>query len=271
MSIFAGPNIRFTSKFYVIHLVLCCSYLILRCFLWTEQQLAWLHQPTGFLGIALFPRELEIFLLLLVVLLSRYRKSPTIDHFLVSVVLFSKVYIITMLWNVDRQLMGWFLTVVFALFVLLKTPQYNGPTKVSVVDKGALEDVISDLRNHSKTSSGGTKSVLLEITAGWNDGSRSYGPTFAELSLRFSSDELRFLTVDVARWPTVATEYNINTSAYNSTQLPSYILFEQGKEIKRLPPMDKKTNLPVETSIRKEGIIQYFDLAKRLLDARKRD
>jgi hypothetical protein len=268
MAILTGPNVRFISSFYLINFSLVVVYFVLRCFVWTKQQLQWLYQPTGFLGVTLFPRELEVFLLLTVVLVSRYRKSPTVDHFLMSLVLFSKVYIITMLWNVDRQLMGWFCVVVFALFALLKTPRYNGPTKVTLMNKGQLEEAIADIARRKKTAAGGTRSILLEITAGWHTGSLCYAPTFAELSLRFSSDELSFASVDIARWPAIAATYNISRSAYSSTQLPSYIMIEQGKEVKRLPPMDKNGQ-PVETSIRKEGIIQYFDLAKRLLDARK--
>ena len=280
----SSVNQRFFSPFYLVHLFLVLVYLSLRCFVWSKAQLEWLYQPTGFLGVALFPREFEILLLLAIVLASRYRKSATIDHYLLSVTLFSKVYIMTMLWNVDRQLMGWFGVAVFTLFILFKAPKYSGPTKVTVLDKGTFQEMIVERpkisldKRRTTTTTGSSSSSnevsasstwLVEITANWHSGSTCYSPTFAELSLRFSSDELSFATIDVARWPTIAETNSINTSAYNSSQLPSYILFEHGKEVKRLPPMDKNGS-PVETFIEKEGIIQYFDLAKRLLDARNK-
>jgi hypothetical protein len=268
-------NGRFFSTYYIVHGFLILGYAILRCFVWSKKQLEWLYQPTGFLGVALFPRELEILLLLAIVLGSRYRKSATIDHFLLSTTLFIKVYIMTMLWKVDRQLMGWFGVIVFVIFIVLKSPKYNGPTKVAVLDKGTFQERIverpmfqMDPRRAKKNAGQVPSTWLVEITAGWHSGSTGYAPTFAELSLRFSSDEMSFATIDVARWPTIAETNNINTSSYNSSQLPCYILFENGLEVKRLPPMDDQ-NKPIDTFIQKEGIIQYFDLAKRLLDAKR--
>ena len=251
------------------------GYFMLRFFVWSKAQLQWLHQPTGFLGVALFPREIEILLLLAIVLASKYRKSATIDHFLLSVTLFSKVYILTMLWNVDRQLMGWFCVIIFLIFILLKTPRYTGPTKVTVLDKTKFQERVIerpmiqvDPRRVKNADSLAPLNWLVEITASWHTGSTCYAPTFAELSLRFSSEDLSFATIDVAKWPSIAESNNINTRAYKSFQFPCYILFENGKEVKRLPPMNED-NVPTEMFIQKEGIIQYFDLAKRLLDSRK--
>ena len=269
MPLLSGPNVRFLGHFYLIHIALVLLYLTFRCFVWSEMQLGYLRQSVGVFGIALFPRELEIFLLLTVVLVSKYRKSPTIDHFLMSCTLFSKVYLAAMLWNVDRQLMGWFTIIVFTLFALLKTPQYKGPTKVVVMDHGSLQETVIDASQSSSKNSSSKNAWLVEITAGWHTGSLCYAPTFAELSLRFSSDDMHFATVDVSRSPKVAENLKINTSAYNSVQLPSYILFENGKEVKRLPPLDPATGKPEETLIQKEGIIQFFDLSKNFLASKR--
>ena len=47
---------------------------------------------------------------------------------------------------------------------------------------------------------------------------------------------MKFGEIDIARWPEAAKKFDIDTSA-TSLQVPSLILFEQGKEHRRLPPI----------------------------------
>ena len=304
MGVFDGPSRRFLAPYYVVHAALPVLYLGARLFLWPEEKLMWLKKSQAFLGVAVFARELEVLLLLLLVVLSRFRRAATWDHFLVSLALFSKTYIAVMLWNVDTTYLAWFGIGVAVLFVALRTPRYNGPTKVCRLDVSNFQQLVIDGpraahlgsgssaaessadgpgagnskkkrkgRGKESTDGGGDGAWLVEVTAGWHTGSMLFAPMFAELSLRFSSEELSFGTIDVARRGNaeIAESFHINTGA-RSKQLPSYILFEHGKEVMRLPPIDKKTKEPVveNTTIPKEGLIQYFALDRRLLEFRRR-
>lgn len=53
---------------------------------------------------------------------------------------------------------------------------------------------------------------------------------------RYRTKNMKFGEIDIARWPEAAKKFDIDTSA-TSLQVPSLILFEQGKEHRRLPPI----------------------------------
>lgn len=303
---FDGPSRRFLAPYYLVHAAIPLVYLTFRLFIWPQEKLGWLQKSQGFLGIAVFAREFEVFLLLMLVVLSRFRRSPTWDHFLVSLALFVKTYVAVMLWNVDRAYLAWYGIFVTVVFIVLRRPRYYGPTKVRKLDVSNFKQVIIDgprtrhlARNSvssadsdssrgggGKASSKSTKKTrkgkatagdsensawLVEVTAGWHTSSTLFAPMFAELSLRFSTEELKFGTIDVAKRGNaeIAASFNVNTGV-RSKQLPTYILFENGEEVERLPPIDKKTKEPIATDIRKEGLIQFFSLDRKLLDFRKR-
>ena len=301
---FSGPSRRFLAPYHLVHATLPLGYLVCRFFVWPEEKLMWLKKSQAFLGVAVFAREIEVLLLLLLVILSRFRRSPTWDHFLVSLALFTKTYIAVMLWNVDTVYLTWYGIVCVILFIVLRAPRYDGPTKVNTLDVSNFQQTVIDGprsrhlgsnvgndggansgsvggNNNKKRRKGRGKgdeaavsggAWLVEVTASWHTSSVLFAPMFAELSLRFSTEELSFGTIDVARRGNaeIAESFDIATGA-RSKQLPSYILFENGKEVLRLPPIDKKTKEVVTTTtIRKEGLIQYFSLDRRLLDFRKR-
>lgn len=55
-------------------------------------------------------------------------------------------------------------------------------------------------------------------------------------------ENLKFGKVDIGRYPDAALKYNINDSSL-SRQLPTIILFKEGKEIQRRPKADHKGKL----------------------------
>ena len=88
--------------------------------------------------------------------------------------------------------------------------------------------------------------------------------------------------MNLAATPDLAKKYNINTSAL-SRQLPTLIMFENGKEVNRFPPYDDDTkrymkvnkyskvyycsNSHINTFLKKD-IAKYFDLQERYLATR---
>jgi hypothetical protein len=59
---------------------------------------------------------------------------------------------------------------------------------------------------------------------------------------RYVLENLKFGKVDVGRYPDAAKKYNINDSSM-SRQLPTVILFKNGKEITRRPAADNRGKL----------------------------
>ena len=59
---------------------------------------------------------------------------------------------------------------------------------------------------------------------------------------RYSSSSLQFGRIDVNKWPDLAVENRISVSTL-SWQLPTLILFQNGEEVMRLPPIDDNGNV----------------------------
>lgn len=59
---------------------------------------------------------------------------------------------------------------------------------------------------------------------------------------RYALGNFKFGKVDVGRYPDAAAKYNINDSS-KSQQLPTLILFKEGKEVERRPYADRQGKL----------------------------
>nr|KAG5702311.1 hypothetical protein BaRGS_002978 [Batillaria attramentaria] len=77
------------------------------------------------------------------------------------------------------------------------------------------------------------------------------------LTYRYTLDNLRFGKIDVSRYPQVAEKFGIDTSTW-SKQLPTVILFQEGKEKIRRPVSTKKTTL--KFIFTKEHVIRDLEL-----------
>jgi len=72
-----------------------------------------------------------------------------------------------------------------------------------------------------------------------------------------SSSLLRFGKIDVGRYAEVAKEYHINTSSL-SRQLPTIIMFQEGKELGRVPAI--VSGKVQKFFFKEEDIVAAFDL-----------
>lgn len=52
--------------------------------------------------------------------------------------------------------------------------------------------------------------------ADWSAACAHLDPTFAELSVRYSTSKLRFAKLDIGRWPEAAKLFNVNLDAFGS-------------------------------------------------------
>ena len=145
------------------------------------------------------------------------------------------------------------------MFLLLKGPRYNGPQKISTFYS------INDFENTvtGKKASKSDTMWLVAFVTDWNPDCHFFIPVLAELSLRYTNETLRFGQIDIGKFPELAEVFKIDVSGM-SNQLPSFILFENGKEKQRLPPLNKKNEV-IKTIITKESVIRVFELDTRYL------
>ena len=75
---------------------------------------------------------------------------------------------------------------------------------------------------------------------------------------RHSSEHLKFGTLDAGRWPEAAEVAHISTEAL-SPQIPSVVLYRNGTEVKRMPPLDasgKSKRVRMDT----KSMLRYFQM-----------
>ena len=83
---------------------------------------------------------------------------------------------------------------------------------------------------------------LIAFYTVWNPACVNLAPIFSELSAKYALDNFKFGKVDVGRYPDVAAKYRISDSS-KSQQLPTLILFKEGKEVERRPFADRQGKL----------------------------
>ncbi|CAG0889483.1 unnamed protein product, partial [Darwinula stevensoni] len=112
----------------------------------------------------------------------------------------------------------------------LPEPSYQGPDQVIYFSGPNLEEEIS----------GDTKITwLVAFYAAWSPPCVQFAPLFAKLSAEYGLDNLKFGKLDVTRYPEVAKKHYVNDASY-SRQLPTVILYRNGKEAIRRPMVDSK-------------------------------
>lgn len=143
--------------------------------------------------------------------------------------------------------------------IMLPEPCYRGPQQVSVFRGPNMQ---AELERDKRVT------WLIEMHATWSPNCSHFGPVFAELSHKFSLDNLKFGKIDVNRFPEVAKQYNINTSTW-SKQLPTVLLFQQGKETRRRPLMDSKGRVLSKFTFTKENMLADFQLSDLHMTCKK--
>eukprot|EP00914_Ancora_sagittata_P029927 GHVO01059431.1.p1 GENE.GHVO01059431.1~~GHVO01059431.1.p1 ORF type:complete len:209 (+),score=12.19 GHVO01059431.1:93-629(+) len=141
----------------------------------------------------------------------------------------------------------------------LPEPSYKGPDYITYFRGPNLEDEIN--QDHRVT-------WLIEFYAAWSPSCVSFASTFAELSAKYTLDNLKFGKLDASRYASVADQFKVSTSSW-SRQLPTVVLFQNGKETRRKPVIDAKGKVTAKFMFNKENVIKAFDLNDVYLQCKK--
>uniref|UniRef100_A0A1B6DJK8 Thioredoxin domain-containing protein n=1 Tax=Clastoptera arizonana TaxID=38151 RepID=A0A1B6DJK8_9HEMI len=197
-------------------------------------------------------RESEILFFLMIVVMIRTRKagSVTMINYLSSSFMYTKVANLILWFYADFR-MGLIFAIMFILVgLLLPEPTYSGPENIVYFrTANALEDEIN--RNKNIT-------WLITFYTAWNPSCVNFAPIFAQLSTEYHLENLKFGKIDVGRYPEAAKKYYINDSSL-SRQLPTVILFRDGKEAIRRPCADAKGKL-IKFFFSEDNVKATFDL-----------
>mmetsp|Transcript_26953 Transcript_26953/g.43379 ORF Transcript_26953/g.43379 Transcript_26953/m.43379 type:complete len:208 (+) Transcript_26953:210-833(+) len=188
-----------------------------------------------------------------VYMIVKYRRAPTIESFISTFFLYAKAAVVLAAYLLDTRIFVWYLIIYGVMLLTLQLPTFNWGEDVEVFNPPNLASYI--LKGQEKVT------WVVFFYAPWNQGCADFVPTFSDIADKYKSNSLRFGKVDVARFPELAEQFNIETDV-NSVQLPTIILFEKCEEHSRLPPMNSE-NKPIQTLIDHAGTIAYFQLDAR--------
>ncbi|KAK1931345.1 Thioredoxin-related transmembrane protein 2 [Phytophthora citrophthora] len=230
---------RFLAPYYVCNTIALLMYVPIRY----QQSSEALLERENFFNL---PLEIEIFLLALGSWMLNYRKKATADGVIALFFMYGKIAVLASLYYLDITLFGWYAVVCLVLFAAVGQPKYEGPTKITELDPAAVEKLVK--KSSGSKKKGPANSWLVFYYTDWSDSCVEHEPMLADLSM----------LVDVNKWSDLAVESRINVST-SSWQLPTLILFQDGKEAMRLPPIDDSGKV-TKTVLDRAGLIAVFKL-----------
>lgn len=226
-------------------------------------------------------REVQILALVGMSLVFKIMKSATPEEAISTGFMFAKLGTMALFFFVDFRLGVLYSVLCFVLWVILRQPKYNGPSKMIYCkstdqffeellgyDESRLivglraHKYYKDVRKSKKsgkakkdlTPFSEIKSTLLVFTATWSDTCVNTYSMWVKLANRFSTPKVQVIEVDTSRHESIARFFGVNHKDGN--QLPSLVLLEDNKEYLRFPPFDyDKGTLPTTLTFKEKELI----------------
>lgn len=250
------PPDRFWHPYYVCNVALILSYIVLRVKRLDPGELA-MADPFG------FTREGQIYFSLGLMLFVRTLSAATIDAYLSSAFMFTRVAVLVLLWFMaDPKILVLFLTLWIMVFLVYPQPLFKHPKSILVLNSATFDQRIT--KSTAKTIN------VIWFHATWSARCTQFAPVLADLAGKYHHVRLRFSKVDLSRWPAIAGRYDISLTA-SSEQLPTVICFKQGVEVARIPSLADVTNSPGKwrRGFTAHHVAQELQLDKYLKDAER--
>lgn len=223
---------RFVHPYYLLNGLLFVSYFALRLKRLSPGELS----REDMFGIT---RETQIYICVALMLFSRSLSAPTLDAYLSSAFMFTRVGVLLCLWYMEIRLLGVFAALWTLLYAICPQPRYRLPDSVVTLNNVSYNERIA--KNKHKTI------YVLWCHATWSARCSQLAPVLATLAKSYKHPRVRFARLDIAKFPTVAEGLGVSVSAA-SKQLPTVVCFKMGKEVARIPKADSAGNVPKQWS-----------------------
>eukprot|EP01104_Vermistella_antarctica_P020391 TRINITY_DN8703_c0_g1_i1.p1 TRINITY_DN8703_c0_g1~~TRINITY_DN8703_c0_g1_i1.p1 ORF type:complete len:263 (-),score=39.73 TRINITY_DN8703_c0_g1_i1:3-791(-) len=250
---------RFLSMYYVWNVALISAYpRYIRPYL--NSQIVDVRGPTGS-----FTVEVQIWFSLGMLLLAKFVNSATIDGFLNFVFTWYKWIVFALLLLSNYRGAVFFVALTMGGTFLIPDPKFTGPQKIEFLNPMSYKDRVLLAHKHRKQSPDAKCRWLVEFYTTWAPPCQEIAPVYADLSLSYGSEHLRFAKFDIGRYPGLAYDLHISTDAMRH-QLPTFILFENGKELTRMPRVTdvkggEHTVVQVTGGVSRKNLETVFNLA----------
>lgn len=209
---------RFIAPYYLINGILIGAFVLFR-----------LRDPPVELAVVDpmgFTKEAQIYFSAAIMFVTRALSAPTLDVYLASVLLFTRVAILVVLFFMSPPLAAVFGGLFALVGLVFPQPRATTPAAVGVLNRASFAERVT--RNKHKTV------TVVWFHAPWSPRCTGLTPLLNRLVGAYDHPRLRWTKLDVSVWPDVAAGLDISVAA-TSQQLPTIIVFGQGKELARLP------------------------------------
>lgn len=252
---------RLLHPYYVLHTVYGLSYVGYR-----------LHQLMA-TSINFEETEPRTFVLLLGMSVWKCLVAATAEELSSVFILYTKFFSLCSIywrfgfWSSVLYTAGW-----IVLSTVFPQPWYRGPTKIYELNDAAFRDKVLLKKPTSSSSTSTTTSIddikgpriveldesatdkdvkkddkkkkldldakywIVMLYANWSVTCLNFEPVLAKLSIQYDVPHLKFGQIDIDVYSNLAEEFGVSKDPA-SFDLPTLILFQQGKEIRRLPEL----------------------------------
>eukprot|EP00794_Sanderia_malayensis_P017500 gene17500-19250_t len=242
--------------YYLTNIFACLLYIIAKSTTWICRRM---FSEEEVCEIDWMDQEILIFLGFVIVIKNRRWKPVQWTEYASNVFMFAKGANALLFFRKDVRLSVAYMIICLAFFFVAPEPKYKGPENITYFRGQALEEELM----HNPRSV-----YVVEFFASWSTHCTHFSEVFSKISLGYDGEYLKFGKLDVGRYPVVAKKFNVDTSV-TSKQLPTIILFENGKEKIRRPIIDKKQTVWTYV-FKSENIIKDFNLNEYLDESKKK-
>lgn len=210
---------RFFERYYLCNAAILLTYIVLRVQRLDAGELG----DKDFLG---FTREASIYVSLGLLLIARGFSAPTLDAYLATAFKGVAATLLLCLWFMDRTMFRYFGSIYMAVLVLCPQPRFQYPSSIITLNH---QSFLTRIANNTYKSF-----YVVWVHATWSPRCTQLAPVFADLCRRLRHPRVQFAKLDVGRWGEAAKLLDVAVAA-TSKQLPTVIVYRQGKEWARIP------------------------------------
>ncbi|XP_031559330.1 thioredoxin-related transmembrane protein 2-B-like [Actinia tenebrosa] len=244
------------SGHYILNTLSCCLYPVLKSF---QPFCTWLF-PNDECEMEWKDLELLCFLAVVLAVKNRKLKPASWQEFMSMLFMLCKISNFVLFVRQDIRLGVLYLVICLILFLIFPEPAYKGPDNVRYFRGPGLDEEL--LHNPNVT-------WIVEFYGPWSPQCVRLAPIFANLSLKYSCEFLKFGKIDAGKYPVVAKRHRIDSSVL-SKQVPSILVYEGGKETKRRPTVNIKS-VVAPYSFTEEKILRDFDIEELYQNAKEKE
>ena len=244
---------RFLNGYFVSNSLLLLLYLVFRLFLHSPSQL--LVPDISLPNSIASSREVQVLTIGTIVVFMKYIRSPTWEVFFMNFFFYYKCCFFILLYFTNVWAMSWYLIFCSISWMLFKMPIRFDEHKFT--DINSISELESQVLNTKENWV-----VLFYSPTNYN--SIATMPIWCDLTMKYTTKGLKFGRVNSDEAKFLCKKCVVDTSGF-SRQIPSLILYSQGKENKRFPPVNSDGEIPMVVNYKVKEIIKFLGIDRLYL------